>query len=1026
MTPAFNLSAWALRRQQLVAFLMLLIVAAGVVSYQQLARNEDPAFTIKTAVVSAQWPGATLDDTVHLLTDPLEKKLQAIPMLDYVQSETRAGRSVIFVNLRDETPPARVADIWYQVRKAMQDVAPALPQGVQGPAVNDEFEDTFGTIYGFTSDGFSLREVRDRVEAIRRDLMSLPDTGKVQLLGEQQEQLVIAFSPRQLASMGLDLQQVADALRAQNVVAPAGTVRTAEDNIALRVSGAFRDEASLRAVTLRLNGRYVPLTDIATVTRRVAEPPAPLFRINGQPAIGLAISMAPTGNMLAFGQALRARMRQEGAQLPHGIEMTQVADQSAVVKQAVSGFLRVLAEAVLIVLAVSFVSLGMRAGLVVAAAIPLVLAMTFACMHLAGIGLQRISLGALIIALGLLVDDAMIAVETMVARLEAGESRADAAIGTFSATAWPMLTGTLVTIAGFIPVGFAASSAGEYCYTLFAVVLIALICSWIVAVLFSPLTGSWLLPARLPPQASGHRGLSARYRRLLERILRHRLITLALALAALLLAGVGATFMQGEFFPASDRPELLVSLALPANASQAATLRQTQRLERALSASRDIDRYSAYVGSGAVRFYLPMDVLLEDENTAQLVVVAKDLAARARLQRYLAALLAREFSDITTRVSPLELGPPVGWPVRYRVSGPDDGRVQALAERLAAALGRSSLTREVNQTAGEPERVVTLKVNQTAARAVGLSSEQIASYLNTIWSGATITRVRDNGRLVDVVLQGNAAERNDLSSLQALMITALTGVKIPLAQVATPQWALEDPVIWRRQRLPFITVQTDLPPGLRAEAVSAGLGPILDRFRASLPPGYSISEEGAVAESNKGNGSVFAVLPVTLLCMLTLLMIQLQRFSRMLLALLMAPFALPGIVLAMLPTGTPMGFVALLGIIALAGMIIRNAVILITEAESQLSAGRPCNEAIAAAALHRARPVLLTASAAILGMIPVSHQIFWGPMALAIIGGLIAATLVTLTVLPAALSLVMQAEARIRARRWSDRHPSAS
>ena len=1008
MKPAFNLSAWALKQQQLMAFLMLLIMAAGIVSYEKLSRNEDPAFTVKTAVVSAQWPGASLNDTVRLVTDTLEKKLQEIPWLDYVQSETHAGRTVIFVNLRDDTPPAEVAGIWYQVRKKMQDVTPGLPQG---PAVNDEFDDTFGTIYGFTADGFSARELRDRVDDIRRDLMSLPDVGKIQLLGEQEEQLVVAFSPRQLSAMGLDLQQVAEALRAQNVVEPAGNVRTATDNIALRVSGAFNSEASLRAVTLRLNDRYVPLTAIATITRRPAEPPAPLFRVNGQPAIGLAVSMAATGNMLDFGRALRARMDSEASQLPHGIEMTRVADQSAVVQQAVSGFVDVLGEAVIIVLAVSFVSLGLRAGLVVAAAIPLVLAMTFIGMHLAGIGLQRISLGALIIALGLLVDDAMITVETMVARLEAGDSRASAATWAFRATAFPMLTGTLVMIAGFIPVGFAASSAGEYCYTLFAVVLMALISSWLVAVLFSPLTGSWLLPARLQQHRAGHGRLRQLYRSLLSTVFRHRIMTLSVAVLTLVLAGVGTTYMQGEFFPASDRPELLVSLALPASASQQATLRQVQRLEQIVSASRDVDHYSSYVGTGAIRFYLPMDVLLDDENSAQLVVVAKSLAARQRLQHDLDAVLARDFSDITTRVSPLELGPPVGWPIRYRVSGPDYRQVQLLAEQLAAALGDSPLTREVNQTAGEPERVITLQVNQTAARAAGLSSDLIAQYLHTLWSGTLITTVRDGNRLVDVVLQGNAAARHDLSSLSDLLLTAPSGAKIPLAQVATPQWGLEDPVIWRRQRLPFITVQTDPAPGLRAAAASAGLAPLITRFRAALPAGYSLSEDGAVAESDKGNQSVIAILPVTLVCMLVLLMLQLRRFSRLLLALLMAPFGLPGIVLAMLPTGTPMGFVALLGIIALAGMIIRNAVILISEADNNVSSGMACNAAIAAAATHRARPIVLTASAAILGMIPISRQVFWGPMALAIIGGLLVATLVTLTVLPAAMSLVMQAEA---------------
>lgn len=1003
----FNLSAWALAHQQLVAFFMMLIIAGGILCFGKLPRNEDPAFTIKTAVVSAQWPGATVGDTTRLVTDVLEKKLQEIPWLDYIESESRAGSTVIYVNLRDDTPPDQVPDIWYQIRKKMQDIAPSLPLGVQGPAVNDEFDDTFGTIYGFSADGYTQRELRDRVENIRRTLMSLKDMGKISLLGAQEEQIVIAFSPQKLAGMGLDIQQVSDALKSQNAVEPAGIIRTSQDNVALKVSGALASEENLRAVTLHINGRYIPLTDIATVSRQLAEPPAPVFRVNGHPAIGLAISMASTGNMQHFGQALDARMQKIDAQLPHGIDIVKVADQSEVVSGAVSGFVRVLVEAVLIVLAVSFVSLGVRAGLVVAAAIPLVLAMTFAGMMLAGIGLQRISLGALIIALGLLVDDAMITVETMVARLESGDSKVNAATYAFKTTAFPMLTGTLVMIAGFIPVGFAASSAGEYCFSLFAVVMIALLCSWVVAILFSPLTGTWLLPARIEKKAHNSGRMAHAYQWLLKRAMHYRWSTIGIAMAALLLAGWGTTLMKGEFFPASDRPELLVSLSLPANTSQPETERQVERLEKALIGNDNIDHYSTYVGSGAVRFYLPMDVLLDNENTAQMVVVAKDLEARDRLRQQLNTLLASQFSELTTRVSPLELGPPVGWPVKYRVSGPDYVKVQEIARKLAEEIGTSPLTREVNLTAGEPERSITVKVNQTAARAAGVSSQSIAQMLNTVWSGSTVTTVRDNDHLVDVMLRSNDRERLDLGTLTTLMLPTANGVKIPLSEVATLAWGVDDPVIWRRQRLPFITVQTDLAQGYSAENVSSGLHPMVDQLRAQLPADYQIEEGGAVAESEKGNSSVYAVLPITLLVMLVLLMLQLQRFSRMLLALLMAPFGLPGIVLAMLPTGTPMGFVALLGVIALAGMIIRNAVILISEVDSNLAHGMAVNVAIVTAAEHRARPIMLTACAAILGMIPISHQVFWGPMAYAIIGGLIVATLVTLTVLPAALSLVL-------------------
>lgn len=1011
-TSGFNLSGWALAHQQLVIFFMLLVMAAGVLSYEHLSRNEDPAFTIKTAVISAQWPGADVNTTVQLLTDVLEQKVQEIPSLDAVESETRAGQTVIYVNLRDDTPPSQVAGIWYQLRKKMQDVAPSLPQGVQGPAVNDEFDDTFGTIYGFTAEGFTARELRDRVDNLRRNLASLPDIGKTSLLGVQEQQVVIAFSPRKLNGMGLDLQQVSDAIKAQNDVVPAGSLRTDRENIALRVSGTLTSVENLRAITLHIGERFIPLTDLATISLQPAEPPVPTFRVNGVPAIGLAISMAGSGNMLDFGQQLSQRMQMLVSQLPHGITMTRVADQSSVVKNAVSGFVRILGEAVVIVLAVSFVSLGLRAGLVVAAAIPLVLAMTFTGMLMAGIGLQRISLGALIIALGLLVDDAMITVEAMVARLEAGDSKWQAATYAFKTTAFPMLTGTLVMIAGFIPVGFAASSAGEYCYSLFVVITLALLCSWVVAVIFSPLTGCWLLSARHIKADKPPGVLTRSYHRLLEVILRHRLVTIGTAMAVLLVSLYATTFMQGEFFPASDRPELLVSLTLPASAAQAETTRRTAQLEQMLRNDRDVANYTSYVGSGAIRFYLPMDVLLDNENIAQLVVVAKDLAARDRLRRRLEQKLAVDFSDITTRVSPLELGPPVGWPLKYRITGPDNARVRQAADRLAALIARSPLTREVNLTAGEPERVMTLAVNQTAARAAGLSSETIATALNTLMSGSVVTTLRDRNRLIDVVLRSNDPERQDTDTLAGLMITNASGQKIPLRQVATLNWGVDDPVIWRRQRLAYITVQTDIAPGQRAEQVSQQLAPAVAALRASLTAGYGIEEGGVAAESDKGNGSVFALLPVTICVMLVLLMIQLQRFSGMLLALSMAPFGLPGIVSAMLPAGTPLGFVALLGIIALAGIIIRNAVIMISDVDANSRAGLTAGEAIRQAAHHRARPILLTACAAILGMIPIAHQVFWGPMALAIIGGLVSGTLVTLTVLPAALSLLMQRGSR--------------
>lgn len=1014
-TPAeqgFNLSAWALANQQLVAFLLLVVMVCGVLSYDRLPRNEDPAFTIKTAVVSAGWPGATVLDTMNLVTEPMEKKLQEIPYLDFVESYTKSGEAVVFLALKDNTPPEMVPDIWYKVRKKMQDLAPSLPAGVSPPGVNDEFDDTFGTIFGFVADGFSPRELREYVETMRTALLQVPNVGKIDILGVEEEQIVVEFSPRRMAGLGLDPAQVMQSIQAQNAVTPTGVVRTEQERISLRVSGAFTSEQSIRDITLRLGDRFVALSDIATVSRQLAEPPVPLFKVNGDKALGLAISMAPTGNMLEFGQAIRASMTRLAADLPHGIELHVVADQSAVVKDAVGGFLKVLIEAIVIVLAVSFVSLGTRAGLVVAVSVPVVLAMTFVGMELADIGLQRISLGALIIALGLLVDDAMITVEAMVSRLEAGWNLRRAATYAYETTAFPMLTGTLVMIAGFIPVGFASSSAGEYCFSLFMVVLIALVSSWIVAVLFSPLLGVWLLKATPGAAHPAPGRFALAYDRLLGQALRHRGKSILLALGLFALSLVGAGQLQEEFFPASDRPELLVSINLPQNSAQAETARRTAQIEQMLKADSDVAYFSSYIGSGAIRFYLPMDVLLSHEHVAQIVVVTKGLNERDAVRQRLDTLVQQQFSDLVVRVSPLELGPPVGWPLKYRVMGPDIDVVRTQALALSGVIGQNANTRDVNMTAGEPERTVLVEVNQTEARAAGFSSEDVASALATIFSGQTLTSVRDGKRLVNVVVRGQSNEREDLATVANLQIRTADGRAVPLRQIAKVSYGLADPMVWRRQRQAFITVQADVAPGMTAQGVVNSLAADVAAFSAQLPAGYQLEVGGAAAESEKGNASIFAVLPLTMLVMLVLLMIQLKRISRTLLAFITAPFGLIGIVLAMLPTGTPMGFVALLGCIALAGMIIRNAVILISEVDTNVEHGMARDEAIMAATRHRARPILLTAAAAILGMIPIATQVFWGPMAYAIIGGLFAATILTLTVLPCALSLLMQRESR--------------
>ncbi|WP_097303500.1 efflux RND transporter permease subunit [Pseudomonas chlororaphis] len=1008
----FNLSAWAIGQKPLIFFLMLITLLAGAMSYTRLSRNEDPAFTIKTMVVAARWPGATIADTTKLLTDRLEKKLEETPYLDRLDSYTRAGETVIMVNLRDDAPAHIVPDAWYQVRKKIADIVPTLPSGVQGPVFDDEFGDTYGQIFGFTSEGFSDRELRDYLEGVRAELLRIPGIGKVQLIGVQEEQVVVEYSPARLAAFRLDEEAILRALKAQNAVTPAGTMRLPDDKIALRVSGGFESEETLRNVVLRANERFVPLTELATIRRIAADPPAPLFRVDGEKAFGLAISMASGGNLLEFGQAVQARMNEVKEALPHGIEMVQVADQSTVVKQAVTGFLTVLAEAVAIVLAVSFLSLGVRAGLVVSISIPFVLALTFIGMELLGIGLQRISLGALIIALGLLVDDAMITVEAMVGKLEEGWDLKRAASFAYDSTAFAMLTGTLVMIAGFIPVGFAASSAGEYCYSMFIVVLISLSASWVVAVLFSPLLGTLILPKSLPHH--GHEGgrIMNAYKRTLSWALAHRAVTLTAAVAAFVASLGAATYLEQQFFPPSDRPELLISLTLPQNASLEATDREASKLDKLLKDDPNVERFSTYVGSGAIRFYLPMEVLLQNDNVTQTVVIAKGIKERDQLQAKLAAVFKTEFPGLITRATPLELGPPVGWPLKYRVTGPDPGMVRDIAGRLANVLSANPDTREVHLLSGEPQRSVLVRIDQTQARALDLSSEDVASAMAAIFSGSTVTTVRDQDRLVDVVVRAQIGERTDLATLANLQIRTTQGRIIPLTQIAQLSYGVEDPIVWRRQRLPLVTVQGDVREGLEAATIVQALAPDVAQFAARLPKGYKVETGGAVEEAAKGSASLLAVLPVTALVMCVLLMLQLRSFSRMFLALAMAPFGLVGVVLAMLPTGTPMGFVAQLGVIALVGMIVRNAIILIEEVDINVSAGQSPLDALVHASTHRARPIVLTACAAILGMVPIAPQIFWGPMAFAVIGGLAIATIVTLTVLPCAISLLLQWEKR--------------
>ncbi|MBV9297668.1 MAG: efflux RND transporter permease subunit [Verrucomicrobia bacterium] len=996
-----NLSEWALKHRSFVIYLMVATVVAGLVSYYRLGRDEDPPFVIKTMVVAAAWPGATIEDTLQQVTERLERTLQETPSLDFVRSYTSAGMTTIFVNLKQATRAKEVPDIWYHVRKSVGDIRHTLPAGVVGPFFNDEFGDTYGIIYGFTADGFTHRELRDYVEDIRSRLLQVPDVLKIEVLGAQDEKIFVEFSIKQLAGLGIDRSALISALQAQNIVIPSGTIQTGDEKLLLRVSGAFDSEASVLAVNFVANGRLIRLRDIAQVRRTYADPPQPMFRVNGQPAIGLAIAMREGGDILSLGKNVRKTMQEVTANLPIGIEPTLVADQPQVVDHAIGEFTTSLWQAIAIIMAVSFISLGIRAGTVVALSIPLTLALEFPILQIAGIDLQRISLGALIIALSLLVDDAMTTIDVMTTRLAAGDNKLRAASFAYETLAFPMLTGSFVTAAAFVPIGFARSSAGEYTFSIFAVVSIALIGSWFIAVIFGPLLGFALL-TRPNGKKSGEPNVMLRlFRGLLVGAMRARWLTIAVTALGLVLAFLALPHVPRQFFPSSDRSELLVDLRLPQNASIYASDELASRLDGLLKGEPDVERWSTYVGRGAIRFYLPLNVELQNDFFSQAVVIAKNLPARERLHAKLEAALAEKFPSAVSRVSTLGLGPPVGWPVQYRVSGPDLNEVRDVAMRLAELMARKSAIRKVNFDWMEPARLVRIRVDQDQARLLGLSSQAVASVLNSVVSGTPVTAVRDGIYLVDVIARATDEERVSLSTLRTLQVPLPNGRTVPLSQLATFDFQQEYPLVWRRDRVPTLTVQAEVAPGNLPEAAVASLAPEIEKLNSSLPHSYHIAIGGVVEESTKSQASVFAVVPVALLIMITLLMIQLQSFSRLFLVLAVVPMGLIGVVGALLLFNRALGFVAILGVLALTGMIARNVVILIEQIEVERKEGTDAWNAVIQAALSRFRPIMLTAISTVLGMIPIAWTIFWGPMALAIMGGLLVATVLTLICLPA-------------------------
>lgn len=998
----FNLSDWALNHRSLVWYFMLVFVVAGIFAYLNLGREEDPNFTIKTMIVQANWPGASVNETVRQVTDRIEKKLQELDSLDFTRSVTTAGKTVIFVNLKDTTKARDVVSNWTQVRNMVNDIAPQFPQGVQGPFFNDRFGDVYGNIYAFTSDGLTPRQLRDYVEDVRTAILAVPNAGKVDLVGAQDEAIYLEFSTRQIAALGLNQQAIVASLQAQNAITPSGVVESGPERVSVRVGGQFTSEESLRGINLRVNDRFFRLSDVATIRRGYADPPTALFRFNGQDAIGLAIGMKPNANLLEFGAALEKKMDEVLADLPVGVGVHLVADQPVIVEEAVSGFTRALAEAVAIVLAVSFISLGMRAGFVVALSIPLVLAITFTVMAYLGISLQRISLGALIIALGLLVDDAMIAVEMMVARLEVGDNLRKAATYVYTSTAFPMLTGTLVTVAGFIPIGLNNSAAGEYTFTLFVVIAVSLLVSWIVAVLFAPLLGVTILPATMKQKHEQPGRFTSLFRRVLVGSVRHHWLTIFVTV--LLFAGSIAGFglVQQQFFPPSDRPELIVDWNLPQNSSVTETRDQIERFEgRALAGNTDVDHFSSYIGQGAVRFLLAFDVQPANPYFGQTVIVTKSIEARNRLKPQLEKLLREEFVGTDAFVKPLELGPPVGRPVQYRVGGPDIQKVRDLAQQFSGLISVNTKLAAPTFDWNEPQRVLRVDVLQDKARQLGITSSDIASALNSTVGGATITQVRDATYLINVIARSREAERGSIDTLQNMQLPTGNGEAIPLAAVANFRYDLEQPTVWRRNRIPTITVRAGLVGDVLPATVVNELKPSVDAFIAKLPPGYSVATAGSVEESAKSQGPIAAVVPLMLFVMATILMIQLQSFQRLFLVVAVAPLGLIGVVAALVPSGAPLGFVAILGVLALIGILIRNSVILIVQIEDLVREGKDRWAAVIEATEHRMRPIALTAAAASLALIPIAREVFWGPMAYAMMGGIIAGTAITLLFLPA-------------------------
>jgi multidrug efflux pump len=1017
----FNLSKWALDHPALTRYLMVALMLLGLAAFFQLGQDEDPPFAFRIMVTRAYWPGASAQVMAEQVTDKLERTLQEVPSVDKVRSYSKPGESYTLLLLKDSTNPKEVPEIWYQARKKIGDMKLTLPQGVIGPFFNDEFGDVYGSIYALSADGFSEEELRQYTDRVRSAFLRVPDVAKVELFGVQPEKVFVEIPQFRLAQLGLNLQELIGQLNAQNGIEGAGVYSGEQNTVQMRVTGALQTVDHLKALPLRIvnplthQASNIKLGDIATVRRAYENPPTTKVRHQGKEVIAVGISMGKGGDIIALGKRLQVVAAQVKSELPVGIELDQIQDQPKAVATSVGEFLKVLTEAVVVVLGVSFVSLGLHTrplrldiwpGMVVAITIPLVLAVTFLIMYLWGVGLHKISLGALIIALGLLVDDAIIAVEMMVHKLEEGYTKVQAATAAYNITAMPMLTGTLITAVGFLPIGMAKSAVGEYTFAIFAVTAAALLVSWVVSVYFVPYLGQWLLKTKPKVAAGGHLDLYdtpfySRFKGLVNWCVDHRWITIALTIGALLLGFVGMGKVQQQFFPDSSRLEILADLWLPEGTSFEATDAVVRRLEKRVQADDDVSTVSTWVGAGVPRFYLPLDQIFPQSNVSQMIVVPKDAQARERMLKRLPTLVAEEFPEIRARVKLLPNGPPVPYPVQFRIVGEDINQLRVLAEKAKDIMRAHPDMHGVNDNWNEYVKAIRLRVDQDKARALGVTTQSIAQASRVLTSGTTIGQYRESDRLIDIVLRQPQSERLTLGALDNAYVPTASGKMVPVLQVAKPQLVWEPGVIWREGRLYAITVQGDVRAGVQGPTVSTALWPAMLELQKGMPQGFRVELAGTAEESTKGQGSIFANVPVMLFITFTLLMLQLQSFSRALLVFLTGPMGIAGVAASLLLLNRPFGFVALLGVIALMGMIMRNSVILIDQIETDRAQGVPAWDAIVGAAVRRFRPIVLTAAAAVLAMIPLTRSAFWGPMAVAIMGGLIVATFLTLLALPA-------------------------